>query len=127
MGGVGGNRSNARRPDTSAPGAIRLEQFDFVVQFCWQPKTPSERHEAKKSSRQTLMDKLKIIFADLKKYQFWVLCGAVLVVSLVCWWLATSGVAGQFQTRKAAINASFAAAVIPPNPPNQTSSTKSTS
>ncbi len=50
MGGVGGNRSGMPgAPDTAAPGAIRLKQFDFVVQFCWQPKTPSERHEAKKA------------------------------------------------------------------------------
>jgi hypothetical protein len=64
------------------------------------------------------MDKLKIIFADLKKYQFWILCGAVLVVSLVCWWLATNGAAEQFQTRKAAIERSFTAATVPPDPPN---------
>ena len=67
------------------------------------------------------MDKLKIIFADLKKYQFWVLCGAVLVVSLVCWWLATSGVAEQFNKREAAIKAAFDGAQVPPNPPNRTS------
>jgi type IV pilus assembly protein PilM len=31
----------------SAPAkAINLKRFDFVVQFCWQPKTPAERHKA---------------------------------------------------------------------------------
>jgi type IV pilus assembly protein PilM len=32
----------------ATPGAVHLLQFDFDVQFCWQPKTPSERREAKK-------------------------------------------------------------------------------
>ena len=31
-----------------APCAVRVHQFDFDVQFCWQPKTPTERREAKK-------------------------------------------------------------------------------
>jgi type IV pilus assembly protein PilM len=29
---------------------VKLPRFDFVVHFCWQPKTPSERHEAKKQA-----------------------------------------------------------------------------
>lgn len=29
---------------------ITLQKFDFDVQFCWQPKTPSERHEAKEKN-----------------------------------------------------------------------------
>jgi len=29
-----------------------LPRFDFVVQFCWQPKTPTERREAKKAKEQ---------------------------------------------------------------------------
>ncbi|MCE5304045.1 MAG: type IV pilus assembly protein PilM [Planctomycetaceae bacterium] len=32
-----------------AAGAIRLHRFDFVVQFVWQPKTPSARLDVKKS------------------------------------------------------------------------------
>ena len=30
---------------------ISLLRFDFDVQFCWQPKTPSERHEAKEKGK----------------------------------------------------------------------------
>jgi hypothetical protein len=26
-----------------------LKQFDFVVQFCWQPRTPQERQKAKEA------------------------------------------------------------------------------
>ncbi|MEN6448870.1 MAG: pilus assembly protein PilM, partial [Thermoguttaceae bacterium] len=39
----------ARRQDATQKATITLKQFDFVVQFCWQPKTPSERHDAKKA------------------------------------------------------------------------------
>jgi hypothetical protein len=50
MGGMG--RSPVAPGAGGAPGAgtIRLKQFDFIVQFCWQPKTPSERHDAKKAA-----------------------------------------------------------------------------
>ncbi|MEN6457678.1 MAG: hypothetical protein ABFC63_02005 [Thermoguttaceae bacterium] len=66
------------------------------------------------------MDKLKIILSDTKKYQFWILCGVVLVVSLVCWWLATGDMDAQFKRRKSAIDASFSSISIPGQPPNQT-------
>ncbi len=36
----GGTKGDAPR--------IRLPRFDFTVQFCWQPKLPSERHAEKK-------------------------------------------------------------------------------
>ncbi len=36
-------------PAETAIASIKLDQFDFVVLFFWQPKTPAERHEAKKS------------------------------------------------------------------------------
>ena len=38
--------------DAAAPSTIRLQRFDFVVQFCWQPKTPTERRDAKKAKEQ---------------------------------------------------------------------------
>jgi type IV pilus assembly protein PilM len=37
--------SGGRRADES--GKIRLQRFDFNVQFCWQPKSPSERRALK--------------------------------------------------------------------------------
>ena len=40
-------------PITDANGnEIMLKQFDFVVQFCWQPKTPQERQEAAKIAKE---------------------------------------------------------------------------
>jgi type IV pilus assembly protein PilM len=30
---------------------IKLQRFDFVVQFCWQPKLPSERRAAKEAAK----------------------------------------------------------------------------
>jgi len=36
----------------AAKGTITVPRFDFVVQFCWQPKTPAERREAKKAREQ---------------------------------------------------------------------------
>jgi type IV pilus assembly protein PilM len=35
-----------------APRTVGVQKFDFDVQFCWQPKTPTERHEAKKTQDQ---------------------------------------------------------------------------
>jgi type IV pilus assembly protein PilM len=67
MGGMGGNRGMpgmggygppgmGPRPGSPTPAlggaaanVIKLDRFDFDVQFCWQPKTPSERHDAKKA------------------------------------------------------------------------------
>ena len=49
MGGPGRNRPVPGAGDTAATGTVKLGKFDFVVQFCWRPKTPSERHEAKKA------------------------------------------------------------------------------
>ena len=34
------------------PSKIHLRRFDFIVQFCWQPKTPTERRDAKKAQEQ---------------------------------------------------------------------------
>jgi hypothetical protein len=38
--------SSAGDPTTNA--TIKLQRFNLDVQFCWQPKTPSERHAQKK-------------------------------------------------------------------------------
>ncbi len=65
------------------------------------------------------MDKLKIILAAAKKYQFWVLCGVILVVSLACWWLATAGAAKQYKDRTTKIEADFNGAKVDANHPNQ--------
>jgi type IV pilus assembly protein PilM len=40
-----GADSGGRRADGS--GKIKLQRFDFNVQFCWQPKSPSERRALK--------------------------------------------------------------------------------
>ncbi|MEN6407205.1 MAG: type IV pilus assembly protein PilM [Thermoguttaceae bacterium] len=40
------------RSNESNPGVIRLNRFDFVVHFCWQPKTPTARLEVKKAKEQ---------------------------------------------------------------------------
>ena len=39
----------------AAKGTIIVPRFDFVVQFCWQPKTPTERREAKKAREQAII------------------------------------------------------------------------
>jgi hypothetical protein len=36
----------------AAGDAVDLLRFDFVVQFCWQPKTPTQRQEAREASQQ---------------------------------------------------------------------------
>lgn len=54
LGGIGGGpmmqpvtENNSTEPDT-----FRLRRFEFDVQFCWQPKTPSERLEAKQAKEE---------------------------------------------------------------------------
>jgi hypothetical protein len=46
----GGAMGRAAAADNGVPVAneIKLQRFDFVVQFCWQPKTPLERRKAAK-------------------------------------------------------------------------------
>ena len=46
--GAAGRRGTA---EDSAAGKIKLRRFDFVVQFCWQPKSPSERRAAKEEAK----------------------------------------------------------------------------
>lgn len=53
--GMGGPAPRRPMGAAGAPGGvddgkILLKKFDFNVQFCWQPKTPSEREEAKKKA-----------------------------------------------------------------------------
>ena len=62
------------------------------------------------------MDQAQNILNVLQKYQFWVVCGAVLLVAIVCWWWATSGLAGQFQQRKTKLEGEFKGVVIPAEP-----------
>lgn len=64
------------------------------------------------------MDKLKIFLAVLKKQQFWVLCGVMLVTTLVCWWLAKTGLADQYDARVRSIKSDFDAAQVQPDQPN---------
>ncbi|MCE5269546.1 MAG: pilus assembly protein PilM [Planctomycetaceae bacterium] len=47
--GAIGNATAKDKRDDSSHGTIRVKRFDFVVQFCWQPKSPSERRAAKSS------------------------------------------------------------------------------
>jgi hypothetical protein len=64
------------------------------------------------------MDKVKIFLGVLKKQQFWVLCGIMLLTTLSCWWLSTSGLASQYGTRKQNIESDFKSAEVQPNHPN---------
>jgi hypothetical protein len=65
------------------------------------------------------MDKVKIFLAVLKKHQFWVFCGVMLLTTLACWWLATGGLASQFTARASSINGDFNGAKVQPGHPNQ--------
>lgn len=65
------------------------------------------------------MDKLKPYLSVVVKYQFWGFCALLLVISLVCWYLATDALASRFKTREAALKSAFSRVVIQPNHPNQ--------
>ena len=65
------------------------------------------------------MDKFNRVLKVLQKYQFWVVCGAVVLVAIICWWWASRGLAGQFQQRKAKLEEKFKGVVIPPGHPNE--------
>jgi hypothetical protein len=67
------------------------------------------------------MDKLKMILAVAKKYQFWILCAVTLCVSLTCWWLATGALAAQTKGRSELIETDFKGVQIPPDSPNEES------
>ncbi|NLF06860.1 MAG: hypothetical protein GX594_02640 [Pirellulaceae bacterium] len=53
------------------------------------------------------MDKLRPTIEAIKKYHFWVLCGALVLTVLVCWWMSTSGMAEQFNTQESKIKNAF--------------------
>jgi hypothetical protein len=65
------------------------------------------------------MDKVRIVLAALKKYYFWVVCGIILIVAIVCWWMGTQDLAGQFRQRKTKLESAFKGVLIPQNHPNQ--------
>ena len=65
------------------------------------------------------MDNLKKLLAILNKYQFWIICGGILITVIVCWWLATGSLASQFTQRKAKLKTAFSNAVVESNHPNQ--------
>jgi hypothetical protein len=65
------------------------------------------------------MDKFNKFLAVLKKYQFWILCGVVLVAVIVCWWMATIGLASRFADRKTKLTGAFKSVVVPTDHPNQ--------
>ena len=65
------------------------------------------------------MEKFNKFLAILKKYQFWVICGFVLITAFTCWWVATIGLAGQFKQRKSKLEEEFKGVQIEPNHPNQ--------
>ncbi len=55
LGGAGIRPRTLPAGDNASPSSIiKLQRFDFVVHFCWQPKTPTERSEVKKAKEQAL-------------------------------------------------------------------------
>lgn len=66
-----------------------------------------------------MMDKFKAFLTALKKYQFWATCGVVLLTAIVCWWVATIGLAGQFKQRATKLEHDFSGVKIETNHPNQ--------
>ncbi len=65
------------------------------------------------------MDNVKVFMAALKKYQFWAISGVVLITTIVCWWLATAGLASQTSKRSSEIDGDFKGVIIAHNHPNQ--------
>ena len=51
LGGKLGNRPlGGNGNDSSGANTIELQRFDFLVHFCWQPTTPSDRRNAQKTA-----------------------------------------------------------------------------
>ena len=48
--GTGNGSENDGLPERKI---LKLQRIDFVIQFCWQPKTPSERLKAKEQIKPT--------------------------------------------------------------------------
>jgi type IV pilus assembly protein PilM len=58
VGGPGFLPGGAGADPTAKPGTYTLKRFDFIVQFCWRPKTPEERQrEAKKREAEAAAEK----------------------------------------------------------------------
>ena len=53
------------------------------------------------------MEKIRAFLAWLKKYHFWVLCGLILFLSLLSWFLATGDEETRFAARKGQIESKF--------------------
>ncbi|MGD0383880.1 MAG: hypothetical protein ABSA77_10180, partial [Thermoguttaceae bacterium] len=53
------------------------------------------------------MDKLKIILDFFKKYLFWFLFAATVVLVLVFWWMSTASLAKSFSQQQAKIKKKF--------------------
>ena len=54
------------------------------------------------------MDKLKLVLDFLKKYLFWFIFAATVVLVLVGWWMSTKSLANNFQLQKIKIEKKFA-------------------
>ncbi|MBN2580133.1 MAG: hypothetical protein JXB10_14175 [Pirellulales bacterium] len=54
------------------------------------------------------MDKLQVVTVFLKKYLFWILISAAVVVGLLSYWMATGSLATEFQTQKTKVDQQFA-------------------
>lgn len=65
------------------------------------------------------MDKLKSYLTILAKYQFWVLCGVILLTSTACWGWATKDLANRFLRRKSEIEDHFKKVALQPDPANE--------
>ncbi len=48
--GMGGMSPPAMTAGAAPAGSVRLPRFNFVVHFCWQPQSPSEREKQKKAA-----------------------------------------------------------------------------
>jgi hypothetical protein len=70
----------------------------------------------------TIMDKIKLALAQLKKHHFWVLCGLIVATALVSWAQATAYLADRTEKRMKALDGEFQAVlnvVQQPNHPNE--------
>lgn len=63
------------------------------------------------------MDQVKLVLTLLKKYHFWVLCSAAVLVVILCWTWATADLTSRFETRQSELEGHFTAVrQIPGNP-----------
>jgi len=50
------SRHDSASPDDSERNQVELLRFDFTIHFCWQPITPTERHEKEQQAEQSQPD-----------------------------------------------------------------------